>query len=167
MGMIAEYLMVNDEILDSLMELNNEDLVNEIFEIEESEKFPFIDIDKIWDAVHCFLTGVSATEPIEGNKLSEAIVGVHNFNIEDEEADFVACTENEELPEIIAELEKIDFNRLASNFDPIALKKLYPSGIWKQNKEELITEFKTSVDELLKFYKKALETKHHIIVSIL
>ena len=37
MGMIAEYLMVSNEILDSLMELDNEELVNEIFEIEESK----------------------------------------------------------------------------------------------------------------------------------
>lgn len=169
MGMIAEYLMVDEDTLNSLMELNNEDLTNKLFEIEESGKFEFIDIDKIWDALHCFLTGVSASEPIEGDKLSEAIVGIHNFNIDDEDADFIACIENEELTEIITAMEKIEFEKLASNFDPKILKKnkVYPKGIEQDNKEQLIGEFKQALGEILDFYKKALVTKRHVIVSIL
>lgn len=88
--MLAEYLMIDEETLSSLMDLNNEDLTNQLFEIEESEKFERMDMDKIWDTLHCFLTGVSASEPIEGNQLSEAIVGVNNFNIDDKYAHFVA-----------------------------------------------------------------------------
>lgn len=169
MGMIAEYLMVDEETLNKLMELDNEELTNEIFEIEDTEKFPCIDIDKIWDALHCFLTGVSAANPIEDDKLSEAIVGVHNFNIEDEDADFVTCTENEELEEIIKALENIDFENLSANFDPLILKKnkVYPNGIWQEDREVLLKEFRTALDEILSFYKQALQTEHHIIVSIL
>ena len=169
MGMIAEYLMIDEETLNSLMDLNNEDLTNKLFEIEESGKFVCMDIDKIWDALHCFLTGVSASEPIEGDKLSEAIVGIHNFNIDDEDADFITCTENEELTEIITAIEKIEFDKLASNFDPKTLKKnkVYPKGIEQDSKEQLLGEFKQALSEILEFYKKAVSTKHHVIVSIL
>ncbi len=167
--MIAEYLMVDEETLNSLMDLNNEDLTNKLFEIEESEKFECMDIDKIWDALHCFLTGVSASTPIEDHKLSEAIVGIHNFNIDDENADFITCTENEELAEIIASIEKIEFDKLISRFDPKVLKEndIYPNGIELASKEQLIGEFKEELTELLEFYKNALATKHHVIISIL
>lgn len=168
MGMIAEYLMIDQKILDALMDLNNEDLNNKIFEVENSEKFESIDIDKIRDALHCFLTGVSASEPIEWNKLSEAIVGIHMF-VDDEDADFIACIENTELQDLIIALEGIDFEKLVRNFNPAILKKkkIYPEGIWEDNKEQLIGEFKKALDDILKFYKRALATKHHVIVSIL
>ncbi|WP_343614574.1 YfbM family protein [Flavobacterium sp.] len=169
MGMIAEYLMIDKETLNKLTNLDNEDLTNEIFEIEESQKFSFFDIDKIWDALHCFLTGVSASEPIEDDKLSEAIVGIHTFIEEDDDADFISYTKNEELAEIIKVLENIDFESLSASFDPIILKKkkIYPSGIWKENKESLLEEFKDALGEILSFYKQALKDEHHVVVSIL
>lgn len=167
--MIAEYLMIDEDTLDSLMDLNNRELTQKLFEIEESGKFELIDIDKIWDALHCFLTGVSASKPIEGDKLSEAVVGVHNFNIDDEDADFVTCTENDELEAIIIAIESVDFDKLAISFDPKVLKKhrIYPQGIEQDGKEQLVEEFRYALTELLKFYKKALDTNHHVIVSIL
>lgn len=169
MGMIAEYLMIDQETLDSLIDLSNEDLTNKIFEIEETEKFERIDIDKIWDVLHFFLTGVSASEPIEDNKLSEAVVGVDNFNPDDENADFVSLIKNEALVEIVTAIEKVDFEKLATNFDLQLLKKnkAYPNGIWKDDRAQLLEEIKESLNSILDFYKKALLTKHHIIVSIL
>ncbi|MCD0476621.1 YfbM family protein [Flavobacterium sp. EDS] len=169
MGMIAEYLMIDQETLDSLIDLSNEDLTNKIFEIEETEKFERIDIDKIWDVLHFFLTGVSASEPIEDNKLSEAVVGVDNFNPDDENADFVSLIKNEALAEIVIVIEKVDFEKLTTNFDLQLLKKnkIYPNGIWKDDRAQLLEEIKESLNSILDFYKKALLTKHHIIVSIL
>lgn len=169
MGMIAEYLMIDQETLDSLIDLSNEDLTNKIFEIEETEKFERIDIDKIWDVLHFFLTGVSASEPIEDNKLSEAVVGVDNFNPDDENADFVSLIKNEALAEIVTAIEKVDFEKLTTNFDLQLLKKnkIYPNGIWKDDRAQLLEEIKESLNLILDFYKKALLTKHHIIVSIL
>jgi Domain of unknown function (DUF1877) len=169
MGMIAAYIMVDEKLLSSLMDLKNEELANKLFEIEESENHESIDIDKIWDALHFFLTGVSASEPIEGNELSEAIVGVHNFNIDDEDADFISCIENEELSTIITAIENFDFENHAKNFDPKILKKnkIYPNGIWEDPKEQLISEFKEVLNEILEFYRKALSAKQHIVISIL
>ncbi len=169
MGMIAEYLMIDQETLDSLIDLSNEDLTNKIFEIEETEKFERIDIDKIWDVLHFFLTGVSASEPIEDNKLSEAVVGVDNFNPDDENADFVSFIKNEALAEIVTAIEKVDFEKLATNFDLQLLKKnkAYPNGIWEDGRAQLLEEIKESLNSILDFYQKALLTKHHVIVSIL
>lgn len=169
MGMIAEYLMVDEESLNSLMDLNNDDLTDKLFEIEESEKFERIDIDKIWDSLHCFLTGMSASQPIEDDKLSEAIVGVHNFNVEDEQADFVSYIKNGELSDIITAIEGYDFEWYANKFEPKILekRKVYPEGIWNDDKMQLLGEFKNALTEILGFYKKALNTNHHIIVSIL
>ena len=166
--MIAEYLMVDKEVLNKLTTLDNEDLTNEIFEIEESQKFSFFDIDKIWDALHCFLTGVSASLPIEHNKLSEAIVGVHNFS-EDEDADFISYINNAELEGIIKAIEKIDFESISAKFDPLILKKnrIYPNGIWDDNKQSLLEEFRNALYEILNFYKEALKTNHNVIISIL
>lgn len=169
MGMIAEYLMIDDETLNSFMDLNNEDLTNKLFEIEESQKFKRIDIDKIWDVLHFFLTGVSASKPIEYDKLSEGVLGVDNFNLDEENADFVAFTINEALVEIIEAIEKVDFEKLAANFDLGILKKnkIYPNGIWEEKKVDLLEEIKDALNEILNFYKEALFTKHHIVVSIL
>ena len=169
MGMIAGYMMLDEATLDSMMTLNAEEVSEKTIDIEEGESFETIDIDKIWDALHFFLTGVTAAEPIEGNKLSEAVVGVHPFNPEDENADFITCTENSELPEIIAALENFDFEKRAKEFDLLSLKqnKIYPNGIWEMDKEDLMNEFKISMQSLTDFYKKAFASKHHIIVSIL
>lgn len=169
MGMIAEYMMIDEDTLNSLMELNSEDLTNRLMELEESKVFKSITIDKVWDALHYFLTGVSAAEPIEGNKLSEAVVGVHVFNDDDENADFITCIENEELSEIITAMKSIDFERLAADFVPKRMKKhkIYPGGIENDSKDQLVGEFKEAVADILKFYKSALRKRCHIIVSIL
>jgi|GEM_PF-3976796 len=89
--------------------------------------------------------------------------------MDDEDADFITCIENEELHEIISTIEQFDFEKVANNFDPIILKrhKVYPNRIWEDGKQQLIDEFKLALTDILNFYKKALETKHHIIVSIL
>lgn len=53
---------------------------------------------------HFVLTGVSATDPIEGDPLSEAVVGVHVIPHDD----FVGCTEVDELPRIVERLDALD-----------------------------------------------------------
>lgn len=168
MGMIAEYLMIDEETLQSLLKLDSEELSDELFDIEESEKFRSIDIDKLWDVLHYFLTGVSASDPIEGDKLSEAVVGVHNFHL-DPDADFITYTKNEELNAIIIALDQIDFKKQAEVFDLIALQQneIYPKGIWEENRTELLEELELALKNSIEFYKSALVTKHHVIVSIL
>ena len=123
-------------------------------------------IDKLWDGLHFLLTNVSASEPIEGDKLSEAIVGVHVFDTNDD--DFIACIENDELPEIVQALENVNAKELEHKFDPniFKKKKIYPN-IWdKDKKDELFAELINEYNGLLNFYKKALDKKAHIIYSV-
>ena len=163
MGLIAGVMMINETILDSPIALNNVGLISKLYKIEESGQFKRINIDKIWDVLHCFLTVTSASQPIEGNKLSDAVVGVHHFNITDHNADFITCAENDELLEIIA------VEKRGSIFDIQVLKKkqAYPSGIWEDDKMQLVKEIKHALNNILNFYKNAFKTRHHVMISIL
>ena len=164
MGFIGVYMMVDENTLDSMMKLDGDALFEKVNELEETnEKYT---MDKLWDGLHFLLTGVSASKPIDGNKLSEAIVGVHVFDTNED--DFIACIENHELTEIVKALENVNKKELEQKFDPILLKKkkIYPN-IWeKDKKDELFIELMNEHNGLLKFYKKALEKNQHIIYSV-
>ena len=77
MGMIANYQSTTDTELEKFM------CLDDVEEAQENENLEICDIDKMWDALHFLLTGKSASEPIEDNLISEAIVG--QFNISGEE----------------------------------------------------------------------------------
>lgn len=165
MGMLANYMMVDEQTLGMLMDLDAEELLEEIEELDESGAEVY-DMDKLWDGLHYLLTGVSASQPIEGNKLSEAIVGIHLFN-EDSE-DFIAYIKFEELPDIISEMEKVSMEDLLQdvNFSSFNEENIYPD-IWpKNNNEQLKNELKSEFLNLLSFYKEAIADKTHIVVSI-
>jgi len=166
MGMIAAYMMIDEETLSPLVSLEEQQLSDRLLEIEESKKFAAVDLDKSWDLLHYYLTGVSASDPIEGDKLSEAVVGVHVMSYEEE---FIACTENEELHAIIEALEEFDIPAHMIKLDKAKIKRagLYPKGIEEDDTEQLLGEIKEGIGILTGFYKKALEQKQHIIVSIL
>ena len=57
---------------------DTKELFEEIEELEEDMNVT--DLDKMWDGLHCLLTKESAGDPVEGNALSEAIVGVAKFD---------------------------------------------------------------------------------------
>ena len=77
MGMIANYQLISDRDLKKLM--TEKDIADFTEELQEAEDCILFDMDKMWDVLHFVLTGVSAGEPIEGNTLSESIVGVNSF----------------------------------------------------------------------------------------
>lgn len=138
-----------------------------IEELSEDEKNEIYDIDKFWDGLHFLLTGISACRPIEGNKLSEAIVGVNVFN-NDEDADFIVYTMTEDLHEILLALNNIDVERLRLNFDLSKFRKakIYHE-IWRdKDKESLFDELIQEYKKILNFYTKALQRKANVIVSI-
>ncbi|WP_083604453.1 YfbM family protein [Clostridium sp. N3C] len=162
--MLGQYMMVDKSTLDSLIGLENDDLIESLEKLcEENEVY---DIDKLWDGLHFILTGKSACQPIEGHRLSEAIVGVTLFN--DEDADFITYIETEDLNHIVKALEKVDVIELRSNFDTSKLREseIYPA-IWDDNeKDSLCDELIQEYTNLLNFYKKALAKKANIVVSI-
>lgn len=161
-------MMVDDKTLNDLLRLGGEDLSEAIFDLEEEGELDATEIDKSWDGLHFILTGQSATEPIEGNRLSEAVVGVQLFS-GDGDSDFISYTERSVLGEIVAALEAVDVEKLKQNFNPSALAKadLYPD-IWEQEeKGELFDYLEDGYKSLLVFYKEALASNMNVVVSIL
>ena len=123
-------------------------------------------MDKLWDAMHFLLTGVSASKPIEGNHLSEAIIGVHVFDTDEDV--FVSCSEYNELPDIVATLQEVDMEKQKEKFKTSVFKKakIYPD-IWvHKDKESLWQELLAEYNGVLSFYQKAEDMNMHVIISI-
>ena len=78
--------------------------LDDVEEAQENENLEICDIDKMWDALHFLLTGKSASEPIEDNLISEAIVG--QFNISGEEI-FISGTKTDRVKEIAKALQEL------------------------------------------------------------
>lgn len=162
MGIQAVYLSVDDAALERLAEAPAEELPDLVEELEEAD-CPQVGLDKLWDGLHFLLTGVSASSPIEGNPLSEAVVGVQVFDCED----FIACTRNNELPAIIAALDAVSINEslAVADFARFRKARLYPK-IWTDNPVQLKAELEVAFRELRDFYRVCAATQRHVLVSI-
>jgi len=164
MGLLGIYMMIDENTLTDMMKLDSDGIFEKVNELEETNET--YDIDKLWDGLHFLLTGVSASSPIEDNELSEAIVGVHVFDTDEE--NYIAYIENDKLGEIVKALENVNINNLEQNFNPKILKKkeIYPN-IWENNrKDELFKELLNEYNGLSAFYKNALEKNANIIYSV-
>lgn len=104
-GMIANYMSLSDKLADEIVEINNEEIIEKIEEIQEiqEELCGILDVDKLWDGLHFLLTAANASEPIEGNPLSEFVVGKHVLDTED----YVSVTGSDELQVIVDAIENI------------------------------------------------------------
>lgn len=76
--------------------VTNSAIITKIEQLMENRLCPVYEMEKCWDGLHFLLTGVSASQPIEDDPLSEAIVGVHVLDTED----FIAAIGSDELPRI-------------------------------------------------------------------
>ena len=166
MGIMANYMMIDDETLDIMTELDSDDLLDKIDELEELKISELYCMDKLWDGLHFLLTGASASKPIKGNHLSEAIIGVHVFDTYEDY--FVGCAEFSELPDIIAALKDVNTEKLKEKFklSRFRIAKIYPD-IWERaQKEKLWRELLGEFNGILEFYQRAEQMKMHVIVSI-
>jgi len=113
------------------------------------------------------LTKVTASEPLEGNPLSEAVVGVEKFN-DDEDADFIAYIPSERVSTIMKELILFDIERAIEEFQPkeFAQNGIYPNIWMHADKEALKQELRDCFFALMKFYEKASRLGKAVIVSI-
>ena len=91
MGLRANYQYLSDKELEALERFDNEEDIFETVEDWNEEAEILLDIDKNWDLLHYMLTGVSASDPIWEDPLSEAVVGVTSIEGID---DFIAYTKN-------------------------------------------------------------------------
>ncbi|WP_342478590.1 DUF1877 family protein [Paenibacillus sp. FSL H7-0350] len=148
MGMLGQYVMVNEDTLEQMMEMDGAELLGTLEKLIEGGSEHY-DIDKLWEELHVALTGVSASEPIDGDPLSEAVVGVHVFEVEEEDG-FFACTEQDELEGIITAMQQVD------------LDKLEMGGVAEALRQQVKSEF----SGLLDFYRKAAAAGMHVIFSV-
>lgn len=164
--MLAQYMAVNNKIFNSMLKMNNEEIIDKIEELSENELCDICDVDKMWDGLHFLLTGKSASEPVENDKLSESVIGTSIFSEDDN--DFLAYIKFEELPAIIEAMEKTDIDELLDRYDMEDFKnaKIYPN-IWKKEDEaDIHDELIFCFESLLDFYKKCNKKNMNIIISI-
>lgn len=167
MGMIANYQYLSNENLKEMKNFNREE--DKIFEEVEDwneEAEILLDIDKMWDVLHFVLTGVDSSEPIEGNPLSEAVVGVTSL---EEVSEFIAYIEKDRIADIVSALENFDIDAALESFSMEACKKaeLYPD-IWGYDDEEedIKKEICDYFHEMIDFYKQILEINGNVLVTI-
>lgn len=161
MGIQAVYISVKDEVVEKLQQLSSEDLLNELEEIQEKTN-RHIDIGKIWDGLHFILTGVSSSEPIEDNELSEFIIGTYVI-LEDE---FIGFSSKEDVKRILNKINELNFDHFKKDFNPtlLAEQNIYPNIWTEEDKGILFAELKTSFEGLKTFYQKSIDL--NIIVTI-
>lgn len=166
MAMAACYQMVDTEMVYSLQDMTADEVFEVIEELQEMDEM-VLDIDKLWDGLHFLLTKVTASEPLEGNPLSEAIVGVKYFS-DEEDAYFIAYILPESVSTIMNELERFDIDGAIEGFQPkeFAQAGIYPNIWMNEDNEALKKELKDCFFALVHFYEKAVEMKKAVIVSI-
>jgi hypothetical protein len=170
MGQNAVYIAVDQQTLDTLWALEDQEFRDHFVELEENETFKRVDIGKTWDALHCTLTGISASDPIEDNPLSEGIVGVNPKIFEDDDYSvFVSVTYNGELAKILGALDAITPDRLFGMLNTKKLKSqnVYPTGIWNDPPTSLAKELSDELTSLRQFYRESLESGLHVLSTIM
>lgn len=170
MGHLAVYISIEGEQLDELWALDDESFREQFLELEEDESLARLDLDKIWDALHCTLTGRSASDPIEDNRLSEAIVGVHPRIYDDDDYSvFVSVIDNDEIDEIVAAIDGVHADELKAMLNPKQLQQqnVYPFGIWTDPPEQLVAEMDGALREMSTFFLQAKSAGHHVLSTIL
>lgn len=167
MGIIANYQYLSDANLQELKSFYAEE--DDIFEEVEDwndEAEILLDIDKMWDALHFVLTGVSCTEPIKNNPLSEAVVGV--FSIDGIE-EYISYIEKSRIKDIVFALDNFDIEKALKTFSMKECKEaeLYPD-IWDYEEEtdEIKEEIMDYFQNMKDFYTQVLEEDGNVLVTI-
>ena len=166
MGMCAIYQEVKKEDFKKLLE--SDDFFETIEELEEKDGTELCDIDKMWDALHFLLNGLSALygDP-QDNILSEFIIGSKCFDDDSEE--FARYIPTEKVIEIAKKFNEINFEDYLKDFDmnKFAENGIYPD-IWSyaEEREEIMEELSEHFENLKEFYHKVAENKNIVVVTI-
>lgn len=163
MEMIANYQIVNDNELGELLEISDTDRCLQFIEELQGRDMLLLGIGRMWDALHFILCGVSASDPIEGYPLSEAIVGE---DVVCEEY-FISYTSKERMYKIVRALENVDFEKVLSDFDLDSCKKnnIYPRD-WEIDKDIVLAELREGFANMTRFYRLAYEKRKNVVISI-
>ena len=166
MGLRANYQYLGDKELEALERFDNEEDIFETVEDRNEEAEILLDIDKNWDLLHYMLTGVSASDPIWEDPLSEAVVGVTSIKkIED----FIAYTKKDRVKDILKALEDFDMESALESFSLEEGKEadLYPN-IWdyEEEEDEIKEDLLDCFERMKDFYKEILEADGNVLVTI-
>ena len=166
MGMYAMYQEVKKEDFKKLLE--SDDFFETIEDLEEKDGTELCDIDKMWDALHFLLNGLSAIHGTpEDNILSEFIIGSESFVEESE--DFTRYIPTERVIKIAKKLNEINFEDYLKDFDmnKFAENGIYPD-IWSYDdeREEIMEELSEHFETLKEFYNKVAENKNIVVITI-
>lgn len=167
MDLIAQYTIIDHQVLTGLMKLDDDGLINAVMEINNADTDEVCRINKLWDGLHFLLTGVPAQNAPENSPLSRAVLGSHMF-VEDDEAFFISYTTQQELPEILDAMRFVDFTALAKKFKPALFREqhIYPD-IWHDNHSvALFCELNEAFQSLLEFVETAHASGKNIIFSV-
>ena len=167
MGMIANYQYLSENELSQIKRYScqEEDLLDLVEDYPEGND-TLIDIDKMWDALLFVMTGFSSSEFMDDDPLREAVLGVTPL---ENVSEYVAYTEHSKIAEIVQALENFDMDGALIDFSMEACKKadLYPD-IWDylEEEEEIKDDIRTSFVKMKDFYKKILDLKGNVLVTI-
>ena len=166
MGLRANYQYLSDKDLVALKKFDNEDDIFETVEDWNDEAEILLDIDKNWDLLHYMLTGVSASDPIWEDPLSEAVVGVTSI---EKIEDFIAYINKDRVSDILKALEDFDMESALESFSLEEGKEaeLYPD-IWDYDDEEdeIKEDLLDCFERMKEFYKEILEVDGNVLVTI-
>ena len=148
------------------IKISKEALLEFIYENFINQEEKLFDLDKMWDALHFVLTGVSSLEPVKNDPLSEAVAG--RAPIEDVE-EYIAYTEKSRIKDIVFALDNFDIKKAMEKFSMKECQKanIYPD-IWNCEDEidKIKEELMDYVQNLKDFYKKILEVNGNVMVTI-
>ena len=167
MGMIANYQYLADNELEQIKGLSNQEDDLLYFAEDSADSHDIlIDIDKMWDALVFVMTGFSSSEFMDDDPLREAVLGVTPL---ENVSEYIAYTEKSKIAEIVQTLENFDMDGALIDFSMEACKKadLYPD-IWDylEEEEEIKDDIRTSFIKVKDFYKKILDLKGNVLVTI-
>ena len=167
MGIIANYQYLSDTNLQELKSFyaEEDDIFEEVKDWNDEAEI-LLDIDKMWDALHFVLTGVSCSEPIENNALSEAVVGVLPIDGIEE---YISYIEKSRIKNIVFALDNFDIEKALETFSMEECKEaeLYPN-IWgyEEETDEIKEEIMDYFQDMKDFYKQVLEEDGNVLVTI-
>ena len=167
MGIIANYQYLSDRNLKEMRLFYNE-AVEDIDDIKDGndEIEIQLDMDKMWDALHFVLTGVSKDKAMENNHLSEAVFGVNSIK---NSVEYIAYTQKSKVKDIVLALEDFDIDKALENLSMSRLKEtnIYPN-IWdyEEDTDKIREELRTDFQRLRDFYKKILEVNGNVVIII-
>ena len=87
--MIAQYLMVDNALLEQLQNATDTARTALLESMSEQPQAQLVDLGKLWDIIHFVLTKHSATEPVPDEPVSEFVVGGETLS-DNEDAEFIA-----------------------------------------------------------------------------